>query len=201
MPSPVTVSKSGPGALQVIRDLNRIKQSEVLVGIPAEKTQRAGEPINNAALMFVHTHGSPLRNIPPRPVLEPAIEKNSELITPHLAESAKAVMDGRPDAAERELQRAGTIASNAVKRYFTEGNLAPNAPSTIARKGSDRPLIDTGALRRAVTFVVRSGGRSSAAPKAKSNSSASMGGSFSSSPAGAAENAAEAAAESVAEVL
>jgi hypothetical protein len=152
---PVKVTKQGPGLFQVMRDIKRIGNSEVLVGIPAATTLRENDPINNASLLFVLSHGSPLRNIPPRPVLEPAIEKGRNLITPHLAESAKAVMDGRPDAAERELERAGMVASNAVKRYFTEGELAPNAPSTIARKGSDRPLIDTGALRRAVTFVVR----------------------------------------------
>ena len=157
MKSPVTVTKSGPGLAQLVKDLNRITHSEVLVGIPAEKTMRKGDPINNASLMFVLTHGSPARKIPATPILEPAIERNRELIAPHLAASAKAVTEGRPDEAERELERAGFVASNAAKRFFMDpaNGWPPNAPSTIARKGSDRRNIDTGQLRRSIVHVVR----------------------------------------------
>lgn len=154
---PVSVSKKGPGLVQVARDLKRIKASEVLVGIPAPKTQRKGDPINNAALMFIHTNGSELQNIPARPVLEPAIEANKDVITPHLEKAAKDVLQKRPEAADRELQLAGTVASNAAKRWFTDprNGWPPNSPVTVAAKGSDKPLIDTGQLRRAITFVVR----------------------------------------------
>jgi hypothetical protein len=161
MPSPVQVVKSGPGPAQLIADLRRIKKSEVLVGIPAEKTQRKKETVNNASLLFVFSNGSPLRHIPPRPVLEPAIEQNKDLVTPHLAEAARLITEHRPDAAQRELQRAGTIAANAAKRRFTEPNdWAPNAPSTIKHKnkkhkGEARPGIDSGQMRRALTYVVR----------------------------------------------
>ncbi len=155
MRSPVTVTKKGPGLAKLMTDLNRIRNSDVLVGIPAPTTLRKNDPINNASLLFIHTKGSPLRNIPPRPVLEPGIEGARALIVPHLGASAQAIARGHAHQAEQELRRVGTIAANAVKRYFTEGALAPNAPSTIARKGSDRPLINTGQMRRAVTFILR----------------------------------------------
>ena len=64
-------------------------------------------------------------------------------------------MDNKPAEAEKYLMRAGTIAANAAKRKFGSAELAPNAPSTIARKGSDKPLIDTGSLRRSIVAVVR----------------------------------------------
>jgi len=35
----------------------------------------------------------------------------------------------------------------------------PNAPSTIARKGSSTPLVDSGQMRRAITSDVRIGGK------------------------------------------
>ncbi len=153
---PVTVSKSGPGFAKVAQRLRKLKSSEVLVGIPADRAQREGETINNAGLLFIHTHGSELQNIPARPVLEPAIENNRALISTHLGEAARQMTAGFPDKAERELARAGTIGANAAKRFFTEENgWPPNAPSTIKRKGSDRPLIDTGALRRSITHIVR----------------------------------------------
>ena len=153
----VTLAKSGPGSAPLKALLDNIRRSDVLVGIPANETLRKGDLINNASLLFVLSKGSPLNNIPPAPVLEPSIEANQKLITPHLAAAADAVLDQNPNGALLELQRAGTVAANGAKRWFTDprNNWPPNAPSTIARKGSDRRNVDTGALRRAITSVVR----------------------------------------------
>lgn len=149
-------SSRGAGFAKVLADLQRVKRSEVLVGIPAEKSSRKKGPVNNAELLFIHTEGSPLRSIPPRPTLKPAIEENAALIAEPLGDAATALMEDSAQRAETSLKRAGIVASNAVKRYIREeDHLAPNSPETIARKGSDRPLIDTGQLVRAITYVVR----------------------------------------------
>ena len=152
----VTVSKSGPGLADLAQRIRQIKASEVYVGIPAEKTQRKKDAVNNAELLFIHSDGSPLQHIPARPVLGPSIVANQALISQHLGAAAEAVFSSKPEQADRELRKTGTIASNGAKRWFTDprNHWAPNAPSTIARKGSDKPLIDTGALRRAITYVV-----------------------------------------------
>ena len=39
---------------------------DVLVGIPQETSPREGEDVTNAELLFIHTNGSPIRNIRPR---------------------------------------------------------------------------------------------------------------------------------------
>ena len=90
MPPPVTVTKSGPGLAQLKKDLERLSKSDVLVGIPASAAARKKGPINNASLLFIHSKGSPLKHIPARPVLEPAIQANRALITPQLAMAARA---------------------------------------------------------------------------------------------------------------
>ena len=55
------------------------------------------------------------------------------------------------------LERWGTMGSSAVKDEITSPGtpFAPNAPFTIAKKKSSHPLIDTGAMRAAVTHKVR----------------------------------------------
>ena len=53
------------------------------------------------------------------------------------------------------LERLGNMGASEVKRSFTVEKFAPNAAYTIAKKGSSRPLIDTGALRQGVTWAVR----------------------------------------------
>jgi len=155
----ITITKSGPGLSQVRTRLRDLSRMDALVGIPARTTLRRKDPINNASLLFIHTKGSPVRKIPKRPVIEPAITAsgNKELIAGELKDAAKAALKGDNNAAYTALDRAGLAGENASKQWFTDprNNWAPNAPSTIRRKDSDRPLIDTVALRRSITHVVR----------------------------------------------
>lgn len=110
----------------------------VLVGITQETSTRPGEPINNAELLYVHTHGSPVRGIPARPVIEPAIEAdgNRERITDAMAESYHARLNGKEEVAEQRLYDAGQHGEDAARDWFTDprNGWPPNAPSTILRK-------------------------------------------------------------------
>lgn len=119
----------------------------------------AQNDINNAELLFIHTMGSPIRHIPPRPVLQPAVEfaDNMAKINNELMLSMQARLRANPEEAVRRMKRAALAGQNAARGWFTNPNnhWAPNAPSTVARKGSDRPLIDTGALRAAIVGLVR----------------------------------------------
>ncbi len=155
----ISVSRSGSGPLALYQALSKIRRAEVLVGIPQRTAGRPRQKINNAALLYIHTHGSPVRGIPARPVIEPAIqaEGNRQAIAVELEAAAKAWLDKNPVKATAFLRRAGIAGVNASKSWFVDprNRWAPNAPSTIKRKGSDRPLIDTGAMRKSITFVVR----------------------------------------------
>jgi hypothetical protein len=119
----------------------------------------ASQDINNAELLFIQSRGSQARGIPARPVLEPAInaDGNRELIGRELATVFGAALKGDEAGIERNLKRTGIAAQNAARKWFTDprNGWAPNSPRTIAAKGSDRPLIDTGALRNAITYVVK----------------------------------------------
>jgi hypothetical protein len=114
--------------------------------------------INNAQLLYIQTNGSPMKHIPARPVIEPAIKDpdNQALFMPEFEAAAKAALDGKPERVDAHLRRAGLIGQNVCRAWFVnpKNGWAPNAPSTIAAKGSARPLIDTGAMRKSITFVV-----------------------------------------------
>lgn len=112
---------------------------------------------SKAYQLWLQTHGSPLWQSPPRPVIEPAIEHNKEPIAKQLRKVAETALDGQDP--EAELQKAGMLGQNAARDWFTNpaNNWAPNSPLTEARKGSDRPLIDTGELRKSITYVVEKG--------------------------------------------
>lgn len=54
------------------------------------------------------------------------------------------------------LGKVGAYVAAQIKQGIASGGFAANAPSTVARKGSSKPLIDTGLLRQSLTWQVRS---------------------------------------------
>ena len=52
------------------------------------------------------------------------------------------------------MELLGMYVVGLVKQRIANGIAPPNRPSTIARKGSSKPLIDTGQLRNSITYKV-----------------------------------------------
>lgn len=168
-----------------------LTHSDVLVGVPAEKAGRPGQPINNAALAYIHEFGSPQHNIPARPFLFPGVRAcRAEAIAMLRKGASDVLLNGaNPDVI---LNRVGLLARNAVVNAITdpEPPFVPLRPATIrarlrktqagrrklrgikrkaiaggqpmgdaltewAEGGNIKPLIDTGALRASITYVVR----------------------------------------------
>jgi hypothetical protein len=125
----------------------------------AQLVKAAKTDVTNAELLFIHTNGSPINKIPARPVLQPAIQAdgNKQSIAREIEASIKASLDGDKPLAEKKMMRAALAGQNSARRWFTDSRngWAPNTPGTIKRKGSDRPLIDTGALRASIIGVVK----------------------------------------------
>lgn len=152
-----TKSFKGPGKDTLMGLLNM----KVLVGIPQEKISRKDDGINNAELLFIHTNGSVLQGIPARPVIEPAIEdkENKPKILRELKEALAMGMSGDKNKAGMALKRAGMVGQNAARAWFVnpKNGWEPNSPATIAVKGSEKPLIDTGQMRKSIIYVVQNG--------------------------------------------
>lgn len=116
-----------------------------------------GMKYSKAHELYVHENGSPLWQVPPRPILEPALDDGKELLSEQLKEAALAILDGGNVAVE--LQEVGLLGQNIVRDWFTNpsNKWAPNSSNTVKRKGSDNPLIDSGELRKSITFVIKEG--------------------------------------------
>ena len=152
------------------KTLKFIKENEVYVGIPDDTTvreeDRTGE-VTNAELLFIHTNGSPVNNIPPRPVIEPAIRNDKERLSSMMKKAAQLAFSGRFDEAVNQLRKVGMRGQNVSRAWFVnpDNGWPPNSPSVQAAKrakGSNdpKPLIDTGELRKSITYFVKTkGGR------------------------------------------
>lgn len=112
-----------------------------------------GTKYSIALQMYLKAHGSVTMQIPPRPIIEPAIEKHKDETAESMKDAAVAAANG--DDYMQSLKDAGQQARDIVKGYFNEENgWAPNALATVKQKGSSQPLIDTGAMRQSISFTI-----------------------------------------------
>ena len=151
----VPASGATARAEQLLEMAGKVRSKKKLARLKKAATQ----DVTNAELLFIHTKGSPLKHIPARPVIEPAIENetNKKIISRELGASVKASLDGDHDLAVKKMKRAAMAGQSAARGWFTspDNHWAPNTPGTIAHKGSDRPLIDSGALRNSIIGIIK----------------------------------------------
>lgn len=132
----------------MIRGMQYYASHEVVIGAKGD----------HADLLYLHEAGVPSKNIPPRPVLEPALSQGEVkgAMNRHMRKALRRALVGDLNGCKNEMERTGIVGENACKKYITDGtHLAPNSPVTIARKGSSIPLIDTGTMLNSITHEVR----------------------------------------------
>lgn len=164
---------------KILRSIADLTAKTVLVGIPESEAPRDDtEPVNNAALGYIHEHGSPANNIPARPFLIPGVTSAQERVTGKLKGAAKAALEGKADGVGKGLHAAGLVAQAAVRDKLNSGDFEPLSDATLrarARRGRQgaidelasraagnapstetaKPLVDTGQLRNSINYVIR----------------------------------------------
>ena len=135
-----------------------LRKHKVDVGLTSSASGRS------VFLLGIHTRGSPIMRIPPRPVVEPALAKESlkEEMAAFLLESCEAAFEGDLSGTQKGLEDAGQRGADGIREYIDAGISPPNSPVTlsggwiynrVAKKGvlvsgksGDKPMYDTGAL-------------------------------------------------------
>lgn len=154
----------------ILKRVKELTKAEVLIGIPDANADRKAEPdekadpITNAAIGYIHEFGAPEKNIPARPFLIPGVQSIKADAIKHLKRAGEQALDGSKDGIVKEFTKVGLLGQKAVQARITDGPFAPLAPATLAarrRRGrtGDKPLIDTGQLRRSITFVIGEKGK------------------------------------------
>ena len=96
---------------------------------------------------------------PSRPFLRKSVDENEEKIN-HFLQSKKAdLLQGK--SAEQVLKEIVIFQKDLIQEKITEGSFTPNAASTVRKKGSNKPLIDTGRMRQSVNYVIKKKGSGS----------------------------------------
>lgn len=92
--------------------------------------------------------------VPERSFLRSTVDEHRDEIARRLETAITDQLDGRRTVGQG-LERLGLWATGRVKMKIRDLRDPPNAPRTIALKGSDNPLIDTGRMRNSIAYKVR----------------------------------------------
>ena len=138
------------GLQKLIKHIDSLKKQDVYVGVTASSNGMRG----NALIAMVMEYGSPVNKIPARSFLVSTIVENGDKYAKIIAETIpQAIKNGM--SKEDAYARLGTMAMNDVKLKIVNGPFTPLKDATVKRKGSSKPLVDTGALRQSITWEVR----------------------------------------------
>jgi len=96
------------------------------------------------------------RGIPERPFMRNTMRDNRKKYVRAMKTSVPKILKGET-ALRTVLAKLGALVQGDIQAEITALATPPNAPSTIKRKGSSNPLIDTGEMRQAVTWVIEHG--------------------------------------------
>lgn len=112
-----------------------------------------GESIANVAFWNEFGTFSKLKNrhIPPRPFMRNVANDKAKM--QRLANIAKIELEKGKDSDEI-AEIIGEQLATMIKMSISQGEFTANAKGTIKRKGSSRPLIDTGLMLGSVSYKV-----------------------------------------------
>lgn len=116
----------------------------------------SGEEPNGISLVelaAIHEFGSPAANIPERSFLRSTFAEKKAELAKVSKKLAAGILTGKMGI-DHALDVLGQWGVSKVKGAITEGEgiPPPNAPSTIAKKGSSRPLVNHGRLLNSITY-------------------------------------------------
>lgn len=142
-----------PEGERFFAQIEELKQNQVFVGFQAGQVAD-DRGVDMAQIAMFNELGT--STAPARPFLRDSVDENEDVIRDQCGKELKKLTTGA--TAETVLKRVGALGVRLVQEKIVSGSFKPNAPSTIRKKGSDKPLIDTGRMRQSVKYVVKKRG-------------------------------------------
>lgn len=139
--------------LHTAAQLSRSRGAGVKVGIQGQAAQRTTSGPDNIQIGIWNEFGTADGRVPERSFLRGTVDQNAEKYAKVKEKLAGQVVDGHL-ALESALALLGEVVVKDVRARIVAGIPPPNAPSTVAAKGSSTPLINTGQLVRSITYQV-----------------------------------------------
>ena len=135
---------------RTLSDIARLASNakEVRVGFLADATYPDGTSV--PLIAAINEFGAPSRGQPPRPFFRRMVKAKQK----EWPGAIGALLKANNYDAKTTLTLAGDAISGQLRQSINDLVDPPLAPSTIARKGFSKPLIDTSLMIKSVTYQV-----------------------------------------------
>ena len=143
------ISDMTPEGRRYFAALQKLSELEVQVGFQGDQTAEDGTSL--AEIAAYNELGT--STIPARPFMKQSFENHEDELRAACERVNAALASGR--SVEQALDALGVAIKGLVQTEIVEGGFTENASSTIKKKGSDKPLIDTGTMRQSVNYVIK----------------------------------------------
>lgn len=134
---------------KLIRGMEGLDSHSVKVGIQSDAGEHDGVDLVDIAVW--NEFGT--KTIPARPFMRHTAENQADNASKVGDRYVGLVIEGKLNPVE-VYKRIGEWYQGVQRDAVRSGPWVPNAPSTIAKKGSSRPLIDTGKMVNAIRYEV-----------------------------------------------
>ena len=133
------------------------KNKSVLVGIQGKGAERndedgkLSEAANNVDIAVANEFGTD--KIPERSFIRASVKKHARDYRKLNAAAAKLILDGQMTV-DKYLGQLGARAQADMQNFAVDLKSPPNAPSTIKRKKTENPLVETTQMVNSINYVV-----------------------------------------------
>lgn len=138
---------------QIKKNLQKLANKKVVCGFPKGKLNAPhyenGESIIDVAIMNNYGYGVPRRDF-----MTPASKRWNESCNQTAEDLGEDLILGKINA-DATLKKMGEDGAEIIREEIIKLNSPPNSPYTIALKGSDNPLVDSGDMSKAATYELR----------------------------------------------
>lgn len=146
-----------PRAIEQLAARLEMENRAVNIGFPANIEHKnedgSPSPFTVAQIAAVHEFGSPEAGIPERSFLRSAIQENRQKYFALNKKILLGILAGKGTVLQG-LGMLGNVAVGDVKKKIAAGPFEALNKTTIKRKGSSKPLIDSGQMRQSVQWTL-----------------------------------------------
>jgi hypothetical protein len=143
----------------LFKRVKEIESSYIKVGVLDDGKSNTGGDLSIGEIAVVNEFGTEDGTIPARSFMRSTFDEKREDMVALGKKLMGAVVDGKMRI-KQALDVMGLKLSTEMKKKITEGAGVPppNAPATVAKKGSARTLVDTGRMLGSITWTAIVGG-------------------------------------------
>jgi hypothetical protein len=145
---------SDRGYRDFVKRILGLQKPRVAVGVfEAAGSESAGDGVTVLDVAIWNEFGTDDGHVPARSFLRAWFDENQTEIRSVLLKRLQAVALGKLTK-QQALEQFGLWAQAKIQARISKGIPPANAPSTVEKKGSSKPLIDKGQLRSSITFAI-----------------------------------------------